>query len=107
MAWFLLLLGGLCEVVWVVSARMSDGFSRWLPAGLTVVAMILSLYFVTQAVRWIPMGTAYAVWTGIGAVGTAALGMIFFGEPRDVPRLVCIGLILTGIIGLRVSGSAP
>jgi quaternary ammonium compound-resistance protein SugE len=100
-AWILLLIAGLMEVGWAVGLKYTDGFTRPWPTAGTVVAMIASIALLAQALKVIPVGTGYAVWTGVGAVGTALLGMWLFGESRDAMRLVCIGLIVAGIAGLK------
>ena len=102
MAWLYLFLAGVCEVGWVVGLKYSNGFSRPFPTIVTVIAMALSLGLLGLALKSLPLGTAYAVWTGIGAIGTVVLGIILFGESADAMRLVCIGLILTGIVGLKI-----
>ena len=102
MAWAYLAVAGLFEIGWAVGLKFSDGFSRPVPSLLTVVAMGFSLWFLSVAMRVIPVGTAYAVWTGIGAVGVAILGMVLFGESREVARLVCLFLIIVGILGLKL-----
>lgn len=105
MPWLLLFIAGLLEVGWAVGLKYTEGFTRPLPTLLTGVALVASMALLGLAVRSLPLGTAYAVWTGIGTVGTAVLGMLLFGEPATVARLVCIGLIVAGILGLRlVSG---
>lgn len=104
MAWTLLLIAGLFEVGWAVGLKYTDGFTRLWPSALTVLALVGSTWLLSMALRSIPMGTAYAVWTGIGTVGTAALGMLLFAEPATALRLVSIGLILAGIAGLRLAG---
>ena len=101
MAWFYLLLAGFFEVGWAIGLKYTDGFSRLLPSLLTVAAMALSLALLGLALKSLPVGTAYAVWTGVGAVGTAVLGIILFSEPATVLRLTCIGLIVCGIVGLK------
>ena len=101
MAWALLLVAGLCEVGWAVGLKYTDGFTRPLPTALVVAAMVASVWMLAIALRTIPVGTGYAVWTGVGAVGTAILGMFLFGESRDAARLACIGLIVAGIVGLK------
>lgn len=103
MAWTLLVLAGLLEVVWAVSMKLSEGFTRLWPSVITVAFMIASFLCLALALRELPVGTAYAVWTGIGAVGTAVLGMVLFGESRDAIRLGCILLIVAGIVGLKVT----
>jgi quaternary ammonium compound-resistance protein SugE len=101
MAWLYLFLAGLFEVGWAIGLKYTEGFSRLFPSVLTVAAMALSLALLGLALKSLPVGTAYAVWTGIGAVGTAVLGIILFSEPATVSRLACIGLIVCGIAGLK------
>jgi quaternary ammonium compound-resistance protein SugE len=103
MAWIILLLAGLLEVGWAVGLKISDGLTRPLPAALTVATMIASMGLLAIAVRTLPLGTAYAVWTGIGAVGTVLLGIVLFDESVSPLRLACIGLIIAGIVGLHVA----
>jgi quaternary ammonium compound-resistance protein SugE len=103
MAWIALLAAGLLEVGWAIGLKASAGFTRPLASALTLIGMIASMGLLALAVRQLPIGTAYAVWTGIGAVGTAVLGMALFGEPAAAPRLVFIGLIVAGIAGLRLT----
>src|SRR5690606_40818359 len=98
MSWFILLLAGLLEIGWAVGLKISDGLSRPLPAALTVVAMIASMALLGLAMRDLPLGTAYTVWTGIGAVGAVIFGIIMFGESAAPLRLLCILLIVTGIV---------
>lgn len=105
MGWTYLCIAGVFEVVWVIGLKYTAGFSRLLPSVVTVLAMAVSVYLLAQAVKTLPVGTAYAVWTGIGAVGAVILGMILFGESRDALRLVCIALIIAGIVGLRFASS--
>ena len=102
MAWVWLTLAGLLEVVWATGIKYTDGFTRLLPSVITVVAMIGSVYLLGLAVRTIPIGTGYAVWTGIGAVGVAILGMALFNEPRQLLRIGSILLIVAGIAGLKL-----
>lgn len=102
MAWAILILAGLCEIAWAAGLKYTDGFTRPVPTVLVVAAMIASVWLLAIALRTIPVGTGYAVWTGIGAVGTAILGMILFGEPRDLLRILSILLIVAGIAGLKV-----
>ena len=102
MAWFWLTLAGLLEIVWAIGLKYTDGFSRFWPSVVTGAAMVASVYFLALAVRSIPIGTGYAVWTGIGAVGVAILGMILFDEPRDLLRIGSILLIVAGITGLKL-----
>ena len=101
MAWVWLTLAGLLEIVWAVGLKYTQGFTRLAPSALTFAAMVASVYFLALAVRSIPIGTGYAVWTGIGAVGVAILGMILFDEPRNLMRIACILLIVAGIAGLK------
>lgn len=105
MAWIYLLVAGLFETVWAVSLKYSDGFSRLWPSLVTVAAMAVSLYFLSLALRTLPLGTTYAVWTGIGAVGAAILGVVLFGEPSAPLRIASILLIVIGIAGLRLTAA--
>ena len=108
MPWLILFFAGLFEVVWAIGLKFSAGFSKLVPSVVVVVAMAASIYLLALALRTIPVGTGYAVWTGIGAVGVALIGMIWLGESRDILRILCILLIVTGVIGLRfVSVGAP
>lgn len=102
-AWWYIVAAGLLEVGWAIGLKYSDGFSKPLPSVLTLAGMAGSMWLLAQALRVLPAGTGYAVWTGIGAVGTAILGMVLLGESRSVVRLACIGLIVVGILGLRVA----
>jgi len=102
MAWLILIAAGLTEIGWAVGLKYTQGFTRPLPTALTLTAMVVSLWLLGLAVRTLPLGTAYAVWTGIGTVGTAALGIVLFNEPATTVRLVCVGLIVSGIVGLKV-----
>ena len=102
MAWIYLTVAGLFEIAWAIGLKYTDGFTRLLPSLWTVASMILSIVLLGLALRTLPVGTAYAVWTGIGAIGTAALGIYLFGEPATAARLLCIGLILAGIVGLKL-----
>ncbi len=105
MAWIILFIAGLLEVTWAVGLKFTQGWTKLWPSVITVIAMSLSVYLLSLAVKNLPVGTAYAVWTGIGAVGAAVIGMLFLGEPRSAARLVCLALIVAGIVGLRlVSG---
>ena len=101
-AWAVLLVAGLCEVGWAIGLKYTEGFTRLIPSAWTLVAMGASVVLLAWSLKTLPVGTAYAVWTGIGAVGTAVLGMLLFGESREVARLVCIGLIVAGILGLKL-----
>ena len=102
MAWIYLTVAGLFEIGWAIGLKYTDGFTRLLPSLWTLASMILSIVLLGLALRTLPVGTAYAVWTGIGVVGTAALGIYLFAEPATVARLLCIGLILSGIVGLKL-----
>lgn len=108
MAWVVLVIAGVLEIVWAVGLKYTEGFTRPWPTVVTGVALVASMVLLGLAVRTLPLGTAYAVWTGIGTVGTAVLGIVLFREPATAMRLACIGLILAGIIGLRLATtSAP
>jgi quaternary ammonium compound-resistance protein SugE len=102
MAWLVLLVAGLLEIGWAVGLKYTDGFTRPVPSLCTAAVMALSLFLLGIAVRTLPLGTAYAVWTGIGTVGTALLGMALFGESVDLPRLLFIAMIVAGIVGLKL-----
>ena len=101
-AWTALILAGLFEIGFAIGLKYSHGFTRLTPSILTVVSAAISLYLLSRALRAIPIGTGYAVWTGIGAAGTVAVGMLVLGEPRTAGRLACIALILAGVVGLRL-----
>lgn len=103
MAWAYLLVASVFEIGWAVGLKYTEGFTKFWPSVLTIAAMVVSLTFLALAVRTIPVGTGYAVWTGIGAVGTAFLGIILFAEPVTAWRLVCLALIVGGVIGLKFS----
>ena len=103
MAWTVLFIAGLFEVAWAIGLKYTDGFTRLWPSVGTVVAMTVSVVLLGWSMRTLPVGTAYAVWTGIGAVGTVLLGLVLFDEPATVARLGCVGLILAGIVGLKLS----
>jgi quaternary ammonium compound-resistance protein SugE len=102
MAWLVLFVAGLFEVGWAVGLKYTEGFTRLWPTVGTAGAMIASLWLLGLALRTLPLGTAYAVWTGIGTVGTALLGIVLFSESSDIIRLACIGLIVAGIVGLKL-----
>jgi quaternary ammonium compound-resistance protein SugE len=107
MAWVVLFVAGLLEIGWAVGLKYTAGFTRLWPTVATVVALIASMSLLGVALRTLPLGTAYAMWTGIGTVGTAALGIILFREPATAVRLACIALIVAGIIGLKLASASP
>lgn len=102
MAWLYLFFAGLFEIGWAIGLKYTHGFTRLVPTVLTVASMVVSLGLLGLALKHLPVGTAYAIWTGIGTVGTAALGIWLLGEPAGVLRLACIGLIVAGIVGLKL-----
>jgi quaternary ammonium compound-resistance protein SugE len=102
MAWLYLLVAGLLEIGWALGLKQTEGFTRLWPSVLTALSMVASLGMLGLALNVLPLGTAYAVWTGIGTVGTAILGILLYGEPATAARLACIGLILAGIVGLKL-----
>jgi quaternary ammonium compound-resistance protein SugE len=102
MAWIILFVAGLFEIGWAIGLKYTDGFTRPLPTALTVASMIVSIGLLGLALKTLPVGTAYAIWTGIGTVGTVALGIILLGESASALRLACIGLIVVGILGLKL-----
>ncbi len=105
MSWIYLFIAGLFEIVWAVTLKYTEGFTKLAPSALTLLAMGVSIYFLAIALKNLPIGTAYAVWTGIGAVGTALIGIFFLQESASLPRLFFLALIFTGILGLKfVSG---
>ena len=106
MAWLYLVVAGLFECGWAIGLKYTDGFTRLVPSVLTVAAMAISFWLLSTAMKSIPVGTAYAVWTGIGAVGVAIAGMILFGESSDVFRIISLILIISGIIGLKLGSSS-
>lgn len=103
MPWMLLLLAGLFEIVWAIGLKYSEGFTRPLASAITIVAMVVSVVLLGMAMKSLPVGTSYAVWVGIGALGTAALGVLLFNEPLTVGRAVSFALILAGIVGLKLA----
>ena len=102
MAWLILFVAGLTEVGWAVGLKYTQGFTRPMPTALTVIAMVVSLWLLGLAVRTLPLGTAYAIWTGIGTVGTVIVGILLFDEPASALRVSCVALIVTGIVGLKL-----
>ncbi|OOM15835.1 DMT family transporter [Clostridium saccharobutylicum] len=105
MKWLMLIVAGLFEMGWAIGLKYSQGFTKPIPSIFTIVGMIASFYFLSLSLKSLPLGTAYAIWTGIGTVGTVTLGIILFKEPIDIVRLICIGFILVGIVGLKVATS--
>ena len=105
MAWIYLLIAGIFEVVWAIGLKYSHGFTRLFPSLVTLGGMIISFYLLALATKNLPIGTAYAIWTGIGALGTAIFGIIMFSEPINMYRLFFLSLILVGIIGLKITSS--
>lgn len=101
MAWTLLFIAGLLEIGWAIGLKYTDGFTRLVPSALTISAMVASMYLLAIAARDLPIGTAYTVWVGIGAVGAAVLGMVLFDEARDPVRLICLAMIVAGVVGLK------
>jgi quaternary ammonium compound-resistance protein SugE len=106
MAWILLVVAGLFEVGWAIGLKYTDGFTRLVPTALTLTTMAISVFLLGLAAKSLPIGTAYAVWVGIGAVGAAVMGIWLFGESASAPKLVSLALIVAGIVGLKLSGSA-
>ncbi len=102
MAWALVILAGIIETGWAMGLKSSHGFTRPLPSLLTLIGMIASFWLLAKAMQTLPVGTAYAVWTGIGTIGTVLLGIVLFQDAVNVPRLLCLGLILAGIVGLKI-----
>lgn len=102
MSWIYLFAAGLFEIGWAVGLKYTHGFTRLVPSVFTVGAMVVSLFLLGLALRTLPLGTAYAIWTGIGTIGTATLGIVLFAEPAEALRLACIGMIAAGIIGLKL-----
>ncbi|EAA8442543.1 quaternary ammonium compound efflux SMR transporter SugE [Salmonella enterica] len=103
MSWIILLIAGLLEVVWAVGLKYTHGFSRLIPSIITITAMVISMALLSWAMKTLPVGTAYAIWTGIGAVGAAITGILLLGESASPARLLSLGLIVAGIIGLKLS----
>ena len=105
MVWLVLLIAGLFETTWAIGLKYTDGFSRLWPSLGTLAAMAVSVFLLAQTMKTLPVGTAYAIWTGIGAVGAVILGIVLFGEPVTGPRMACLGLIVCGIVGLKLVGA--
>jgi quaternary ammonium compound-resistance protein SugE len=106
MAWVLLLVAGLLEVGWAIGLKYTEGFTRLWPSVFTLVSMVASVVLLGIAMKSLPVGTSYAIWVGVGAVGTATLGIVLFGEPANIGRLVSLGLIVAGIVGLKLTTAA-
>lgn len=104
MSWVLLIIAGFFEIAWALGLKHTDGFTRLWPTLGTIITLIISIVLLGLAAKSLPIGTAYAIWTGIGAVGTVLCGILFLGDPANLARLVCVGLIITGILGLKISG---
>ena len=104
MDWFILFVAGLFETAWAIGLKYTDGLTRLWPTVATFVAMVISVVLLGIAMKTLPVGTAYTVWTGIGAAGTVILGIMLFGDPATAGRLACVALILTGVIGLKLVG---
>lgn len=105
MAWIILFVAGLMETVWALLLKQSEGLSRPLPTAGFFISLLLSMYLLSQVLKTLPVGSAYAVWTGIGAAGTAIIGMLWLGESRDVMKLVSLVLLIAGIVGLRITST--
>ena len=105
MAWVILFIAGLLEMVWALLLKQSEGFTRPVPTGGFLISLLLSMFLLAQALKTLPVGTAYAVWTGIGAAGTAIVGMLWLGESRDILKLISLVLLVAGIIGLRITST--
>jgi len=106
MAWFYLIVAGLLEIGWALGLKYTYGFTKFWPSVLTLCTMIASFGFLAAALKHIPLGTGYSVWTGIGAAGTAIIGMVYLGESREVLRIICIGLIVAGVVGLKFASTS-
>ncbi|SKB03833.1 quaternary ammonium compound-resistance protein SugE [Prosthecobacter debontii] len=106
MAWIYLFLAGLTEIAWAIGLKYTQGWTRLWPSIITASLIGISLFLLSQALKTLPIGTGYAIWTGIGAVGTVIVGIVFFDEPKTLMRLICIGLVLSGIIGLKLTSHA-
>ncbi|GMU87510.1 MAG: putative multidrug resistance protein [Ignavibacteriales bacterium] len=105
MHWIILFIAGLFEIAWAIGMKYSDSFSKPWASTFTIVCMIISFALLSYAMKFLPVGTAYGIWTGIGAVGTAIMGIILFNDPKDLPRLLFLGMICVGIIGLKMVSS--
>ena len=103
MAWLQLLIAGIFEVVWAVALKDTHGFTKLVPSIVTIIGMSLSFYFLSQALKTLPIGTAYAIWTGIGALGTVIYGILYLGEPATIIRLACIVMLISAMVGLKLT----
>jgi quaternary ammonium compound-resistance protein SugE len=106
MAWVYLFVAGIFEIVWAIGLKYTNGFTRLWPSVVTVAGMIVSFYYLSQATKVLPIGTAYTIWTGIGAAGAVILGIVLFGEPKTLLRFVFLAFVITGIIGLKVTAGS-
>ncbi len=106
MAWVYLFIAGIFEIVWAIGLKYTNGFTRLWPSVVTIIGMIVSFYYLSQATKVLPIGTAYTIWTGIGAAGAVILGIILFGEPKTLIRFVFLAFVITGIIGLKVTAGS-
>lgn len=104
-SWICLIIAGICEVVWAIMLKYSDGFTKLIPSALTVIFLIISMVLLEQSIKGIPLGTAYACWTAIGAVGTVVVGMLFLNESTSIIRMFFLFLVIVGIVGLKVTTS--
>ncbi len=102
MHWLILVLAGIFETFWAICLKYSQGFTKLLPSVLTIAGMLVSFYFLSLSLKQLPLGTAYAIWTGIGTVGTLILGIVLFHESISIPQILCVSLIIIGIIGLKI-----
>lgn len=105
MAWIYLIIAGVFEVIWAMALKYSEGFTKLYPSLVTIVGMVISFYFLSLATKVLPIGTAYAIWTGIGALGAVLLGIVLFNEPINMQRMIFVCLLLIGIIGLKVTSA--
>ena len=106
MAWVYLFVAGIFEIVWAIGLKYTNGFTRLWPSVVTVIGMVISFYYLSQATKVLPIGTAYTIWTGIGAAGAVILGIILFNEPKTLLRLMFLAFVITGIIGLKVTAGS-
>ncbi|MFC0189878.1 quaternary ammonium compound efflux SMR transporter SugE [Fictibacillus aquaticus] len=106
MAWFYLFIAGIFEIVWAIGLKYTNGFTKLWPSVVTAAGMIISFYFLSQATKVLPIGTAYTIWTGIGAAGAVILGIVLFNEPKSLMRFLFLSLIIAGIIGLKATAGS-